>query len=251
MNLGGILMMGIGMVFLAIGFIFLPIATDATQDLLDYSYTGYTATAITDATYTGYTAVVGITPILILVGYLAAAVITGFLGFKVMKGAGESNFNPGNIMLLGLSIVFIAIGLIVQPVLLDGVSTAYTQRAPQTDIEAVTTLNYTTGNVTLAYELWNNSTAEVLSVSTNKTGNVLAVVSYNTTDNHLLLSGLSANTTHRITTNYNNAGLLDGTTGFTGFSALLGIAPMLVHIAFIAAAVFSGFFGITRLASSD
>jgi len=124
MNIGGIMLLSIAMVFLAIGFIFLPITTDASQDLLDYEYTDNAT--ITDASYTGYTSVVGITPLLILVGFLTAAVVTGMLGIKIMKGAGGSaNFDPGTLMLLGLTIVFIGIGLIVEPVMLDGVSSVY------------------------------------------------------------------------------------------------------------------------------
>jgi len=171
LNIGGILVMSIGFVFLACGFIFLPISTDAASDLLAYSYSG--CTAITDATYTGYTAVIGITPILILVGYLAAAVITGFLGFKIMKGSGSAGFNPGNLLLLGLSIIFIAIGLIIEPVMLDGISSVV----------------YGGG------------------------------------------TGISAS--------------------FVGFEALIKIAPMLAHLGFLAASVFSGFFGIKSLASAS
>ena len=170
MNVGGILMMGIGMVFLAVGFIMFPIATDAAADILAYAYTANNT--ITDATYTGYTAVVGITPILILVGFLSAAVITGFLGFKVMKSGASSGFSPGNLMMLGLSIVFIAIGLIIEPVMLDGISSVV----------------------------------------------------------HGGGAGISSS--------------------FTGLSQLILIAPMLVHIGFLAAAVFSGFFGIKSLAKS-
>jgi len=119
-NIGGVMLLGISMVFLAVGFIFLPISTNACTDLLAYEYSGNTS--ITDATYTGYTAVLGITPILILVGFLAAAVISGMLGIKVMKGGASAKADPGSLMLLGLSIVFIAIGLIIEPVMLDGVS---------------------------------------------------------------------------------------------------------------------------------
>ena len=120
-NIGGIMMMGIAMVFLAIGFIMFPISTTATQSLLDYAYSGNAS--ITDATYTGFTALLGITPLLILIGYVSAAVITGFLGLKLMRGAsGTTSVNPGNLLMLGLSIVFIAIGLIVEPVMLDGIS---------------------------------------------------------------------------------------------------------------------------------
>ena len=53
MNIGAILMLGIAMVFLAIGFLFLNITTDAAEDLLAYEYTANTS--ITDATFTGYT----------------------------------------------------------------------------------------------------------------------------------------------------------------------------------------------------
>jgi len=120
-NIGGIMMMGIAMVFLAVGFIMFPIATTATTTLLAYQYTDNAS--ITDATYTGFTALLGITPLLILIGYVSAAVITGFLGLKLMKGSeGSTNLNPGNLLMLGLSIVFIAIGLIVEPVMLDGIS---------------------------------------------------------------------------------------------------------------------------------
>lgn len=170
MNIGGIMLLGIGMVFLAIGFIFLPITTTAAQALLDYAYT--TNNTITDATYTGFTSVVGITPLLILVGFLTAAVITGMLGIKVIKGAGSASTDPGTLMLVGLSIVFIGIGLIIEPVMLDGVS---------------------------------------------------AVV-------HNGGNGISST--------------------FTGYSSIVLVSPMLVHISFLAAAVLSGFFGIKRLAGS-
>jgi hypothetical protein len=124
MNIGGVLMMGIGMVFLAVGFIMFPIATDATDSILAYEYSSNTA--ITDASFTGLTAITGITPLLILLGFISAAVITGFLGMKVMKGtAGSTKMSPGGLLLSGLSIVFIALGLIIFPVTLDGISSVY------------------------------------------------------------------------------------------------------------------------------
>lgn len=171
MNIGGILMMGIGMVFLAVGFIMFPIATDAASDILAWTYSANGT--ITDASFTGYTAVVGITPILLLVGFLTASVVTGMLGFKVMKSGSSAGFSPGNLMMLGLSIVFVAIGLIIEPVMLDGVSSVI----------------------------------------------------------HGGGAGISSD--------------------FTGLAALIGIAPMLVHIGFLAASVFTGFFGIKSLASAS
>jgi len=123
-NMGGILMMGIGMVFLAVGFIMFPIATTATDNILNYQYAGNATIRATS--YTGLTAITGITPLLILLGFISAAVITGFLGFKIMKsGAGSTKMSPGGLLLSGLSIVFIALGLIIFPVTLDGISSVY------------------------------------------------------------------------------------------------------------------------------
>lgn len=170
MNIAGTLMLGIAMVFLAIGFIFLPITTDAAQDLLDYAYTSNAN--ITDATYTGYTSVVGITPLLILVGFLTAGVVAGMMGIKIMKGASAGRADPGGLMLLGLSVVFIGIGLIIEPVMLDGISSVV----------------------------------------------------------HNDGSGVSSS--------------------FTGYSSIVLISPMLVHLGFLASAVLSGFFGIKRLSGS-
>lgn len=119
-NIGGTLMMGIAMVFLAVGFIMFPIVTDATDALLAYEYTDNVS--ITDATFTGFTAVVGITPLLVLLGFLSAAVFAMFLGVKISKGAGGTSLNLGSIIMLGLSIVFIAVGLIIMPVTLDGIA---------------------------------------------------------------------------------------------------------------------------------
>lgn len=120
-NIGGILMMGIGMVFLAVGFIMFPIVTEATDDLLAYAYSANAT--ITDASFTGFTSVVGITPLLVLLGFLSAAVFSMYLGVKVSKeGAGGTSLNLGTMIMLGLSIVFIAVGLIILPVTLDGIA---------------------------------------------------------------------------------------------------------------------------------
>lgn len=122
-NLGGIIMLGLSMVFIAVGFIMLPIATDACASILAYEYSANAG--ITDASYTGLTAITGITPLLILLGFMAEAVISGMLGIKIMKGSGSAKATPGALVLLGLSIVFIAVGLIMFPVALDGISSVY------------------------------------------------------------------------------------------------------------------------------
>ena len=119
-NLGGIIMLGLSMVFISVGFIMLPIATDACTDILAYQYTANAS--ITDATFTGLTSITGITPLLILLGFLAEAVIAGMLGIRIMKGQGSAKASPGSLIMIGLSIVFIAVGLIMFPVALDGIA---------------------------------------------------------------------------------------------------------------------------------
>ena len=86
-DMGGILLMGIGMVFLAVGFIMFPIVTTSTDTLLAYVYAGNAT--IVAACFTGFVPVIGITPLLVLVGYVSAAVFAMYLGMKVTKGSGS------------------------------------------------------------------------------------------------------------------------------------------------------------------
>lgn len=127
-DIGAILVMGIGMIFLAVGFIMYPIIMTATNALLSYAYsvgnvTVAGASAIcNDSLFTGFTAIVGITPLLVLIGFLSAGVFTMYLGVKIMKGAGgDTKLDLGTMLLLGISIIFIAIGLIILPVVLDAI----------------------------------------------------------------------------------------------------------------------------------
>lgn len=128
-DIGGILIMGIGMVFLAVGFIIYPIVMEACDDLLAYAGTGFNVSSSVscNATYfTGFLPIVGITPLLILIGFLSAGIFSMYLGVKVMKGGeGDTKLDLGSMLLLGISMIFIAIGLIILPVALDGICTVF------------------------------------------------------------------------------------------------------------------------------
>ena len=117
----GLLMMGIAMIFIAVGFIVYPIVINGTDSILAYSFTNNAT--ITDASYTGLTAVTGIVPLLVLLGFVTAAVVTGFLGAKTLRGNTSANLSPTNLLMLGIGVIFIAVGLIIFPVVLDGTST--------------------------------------------------------------------------------------------------------------------------------
>jgi len=119
-DIGGVLLMGIGMVFLAVGFIMFPIVTDASDDLLGWTCSANASYTIDE--FTGFSNIIGITPLLVLVGYLSAAVFSMFLGIKMMKGGeGGTKLDLGSILLLGIAMIFIAIGLIILPVALDAI----------------------------------------------------------------------------------------------------------------------------------
>lgn len=130
-DIGSILLMGIGMVFLAIGFIIYPIVMDATDELLDWVCTANTS--INDTTFTGFTEIVGITPLLVLIGYLSAAVFTMYLGIRVMKGSGSTTLNLGTLIMLALSLIFIAIALIILPVALEGICSVLSNNSAGVD----------------------------------------------------------------------------------------------------------------------
>lgn len=234
--------MGIAMIFIAVGFIVYPIIITATDSLLAYQNT--TLSSITDATFTGFTAVVGITPLLVLIGFVMAGVLTGFLGVRKARMGGSSNVKPLGLLMLSLSIIFIAVGLIILPVVLDGVSGSLVHQRSQTDTETgiSTGVGVTTANTTLTQTLFNNAISEVTSVSSNISEIDLAASSY--TSPNLLLSGLTANTTRTIVTVYDYADLL---ANYSGLYTVLLITPLLVLISFLTAAVVFGFMGVKQI----
>ncbi len=156
------------MIFIAVGFIVYPIVITGTDSILAYQFTDNVS--ITDASYTGLTAVTGVVPLLILIGFVTAGVVTGFLGAKMSRTGVSASLNPTSLLMLAIGIIFIAVGLIIFPVVLDGTSTVL----------------HGGGN------------------------------------------GIDS--------------------AYTGLSAVIGVVPLLVLIAFVSAAVISGFFGVKGLA---
>jgi len=171
LNATGLLMMGIAMIFIAVGFIVYPIVINGTDAILAYQFTDNAS--ITDASYTGLTAVTGVVPLLILIGFVTAGVVVGFLGAKMQRAGVSASLNPTSLLMLAIGVIFIAVGLIIFPVVLDGTSTVL-----------------------------------------HGGGNGIA-------------------------------------SAYTGLSAVVSVAPLLVLIAFVSAAVISGFFGVRGIRGGD
>lgn len=76
-DLGAVLMLGIGMVFISIGIIMFKTIVTASNDVLSENLTPFTGTED----------MVKVGPTLIYVAFLAAGVVTGFFGVKrLIKG---------------------------------------------------------------------------------------------------------------------------------------------------------------------
>jgi len=119
-KIGGILLMGVGMIFLAVAFIMFPNVTTACQTILDWEYSANAT--ITDATFTGLPTIVGIFPLLSLLGLITAGVISGFLGIKVVRDQSTGKFSIASFLILGIGLIFISLGLNIYPVFLDAVA---------------------------------------------------------------------------------------------------------------------------------
>lgn len=117
-------MMGIALIFMGIGFTFLPQLISATDAIGSYNYTGATSTMCQTANFTGLTTFYPLVPLLVVLAFVVDGVIAGFLGIKVWKGLATSQANIGSFLLIGLTVLFAAIGLRFYPTLLDGICSA-------------------------------------------------------------------------------------------------------------------------------
>ena len=125
----GMILIGVAMIFLAVGFIVYPICLDATDSILAWSYTGTSinltvSTLANHTALTGMAAVTGILPLIILLGFVTAGAITGFMGYKQMTGTSAA-MSPKNLMMLSIGLIFLSVSLIIFPVILDGIASAY------------------------------------------------------------------------------------------------------------------------------
>lgn len=148
LNISGLMMMGVGMIFLAVGFIIYPIILDACDGI--YAWVDPTTMALTYEDFTGLGAVVGILPLIVLLGFVTAGAITGFMGVKMLKGGASGSLQPSSLMMLGLGIIFIAVALIIFPVIMDGVATALeAEDAAVGDFTGLTAILYVTPLIVL------------------------------------------------------------------------------------------------------
>ena len=74
------LLLGISLIFIAIGLIILPVTLDAICSVIHNGGSGISAS------YTGLGPILLVTPLMVLVSFIAGAVISGFFGLKRLTG---------------------------------------------------------------------------------------------------------------------------------------------------------------------
>ena len=77
-DIGGLMLMGLGMVFIAVGFILFPVVIEGAEE-------SRTATGV--GNYTGLTSIIEVGPTIALVAFLFGGVVAGYFGIKMMRGA--------------------------------------------------------------------------------------------------------------------------------------------------------------------
>jgi len=128
----GMILIGVAMIFLAVGFIIYPICLDATDSILSWNHTSTAANltvstsafTVNQTALTGMAAVTGILPLIILLGFVTAGAITGFMGYKQMM-SNSAAMSPKNLMMMSIGLIFLSVSLIIFPVILDGIASAY------------------------------------------------------------------------------------------------------------------------------
>ncbi len=129
--------------------------------------------------------------------------------------------------MLVVELIMVAVLMIVFPIVMD--ATHDLQVESQTDTDLALSGTPPAGTCTLTVDLWNADTDSVLSAIDDQ-DNVLTMTSYNETTRVLTVGNVHTSAT-TATIIYE----VDGLTEFTGMGALVGITPLLIWIAILAA----------------
>jgi hypothetical protein len=105
----------------------------------------------------------------------------------------------GKVLFIVLAI-FLLLGVFATPIL-DGVKSWRTQDVTENFV-VTTASGVTTSNITIGQVLFQSDVAQVLSVTSNDTGEAPVATAYYETTNKLLMSALNPSTTRTLTVNY-------------------------------------------------
>jgi len=134
----------------------------------------------------------------------------------------------GRILFMVLAI-FLLLGAFSSPIA-DGIKGWRTEDTTEAYASVTTAAGVTTANVTLANDLYQDDVSEVITITSNVTGESPVATSYITATKKLLVSALNAATTRTLTINYYAETDSDILRVVGPFLSLLVIGGMLVGI---------------------
>lgn len=143
-----------------------------------------------------------------------------------------------------IAIVFIAVIIVMFPLILDGADS--TLRDSQTDVATGVassgTPNYS-GTMSLSQPLYDDSVSYITSVSSSSGTDTPVASTFDSSTDILTVTGLSYTGTRTLTTAYQ----YDQTDSYTGLGAIVEIAPMILWISVIIGVGMSVFFAYRKL----
>ena len=134
-----------------------------------------------------------------------------------------------------LAIIGICLVFIMMPMVITALNTMQVDEYSQVEAGIATGVGDDDATVTLDFELWNDSIAEVESISSNISGDGSAAAdSYVSGTQVLTIDGLAASENRTLTVTFNTDALSD----YSGLSELARFAPTIIVVALISAALF-------------
>lgn len=103
-------------------------------------------------------------------------------------------------LVLGILAIFLLLGAFASPIL-DGIKDWRTNDTTES-FSVTTGAGETTSNMTLGYDLYQAATAEIVSITSNITGETPVASSYTEATKYLVLAGLNPSAVHTITISY-------------------------------------------------
>lgn len=130
-----------------------------------------------------------------------------------------------------LGIIMVAVMFVIFPIVMTSAHELQTVDYSQTQDGVTTGVGETTATVVLTEDLWNDSITHVVSIHSDNGNDTPAAQSYTTATNTLTVSGLEDDSSRTLVVTYKMDRLVD----YTGMSAMVQLAPMLLFLGVIGA----------------
>lgn len=130
-------------------------------------------------------------------------------------------------------VVAVAISFVVFPIVLDSSEDLRTDNQADTFAAVATGVGEVAADVVLTVDLWQDTAAYVVSVTSDNVADTPVAGTYTAATNTLNVTGLAASDTRELIVTYQIAALDD----YTGLDAIVAVAPLLLFIGILGAII--------------